>query len=109
MTEAEKQARRELKMREEEQRRAEEQARHEKEVKETAQRRVEARKSELISNRRFRKMMIGQLSDPLLAREVQLRYEAELKEFGLESLEEDTSVNDQIISGPDAGGGPVIL
>lgn len=93
MTEAEKQVLRELKRRAEEQKRADEQARREQEMKEREQRRIEDRKRELICNKGFRKLMIEQIraSDPLLAREVQLRDEAELKDLSIESLEEHTS------------------
>jgi len=63
----------------------------EQEAKEREQRRIEDRKREIIRNKGFfRKLMIEQIraSDPLLAREVQLKYEAELKDLGIESLEE---------------------
>ncbi|MFA7369348.1 MAG: GIY-YIG nuclease family protein [Kiritimatiellales bacterium] len=93
MTGSEKQALRELKIQAEEQKRADEQARCEQEIKEREQRQIEDRKREIVRNKGFRKLMIEQIraSDPLLAREVQLRYEAELKNLGVEFLEEYTS------------------
>lgn len=109
MTEAEKHAHREQELRKIKQRQLEEQARREQEAKkreqearEREQRRIDDRKCEIIRNKGIREIMIKQISasDPLLAREVRLRYEAELKELGLESLDE-RAFEDGVPKSPD--------
>ncbi len=97
MDEAEKQALRELKIKEEEQRHAEEQARRDLEIKEKEQRKIEARKHELPRKKHFAKLYIEQLklSDPSLARHMQLKYEAEFKEtLFTDPPEEHISINE---------------